>query len=352
MALIALLRTLAGLSWLAVIGAIGLIVARTARQTPMRGGWTIVITAFVAAVLLNTLSLGLVFIEPNERGVVISAVPGAQGVRQEALQPGLNWIVPFFDRVVYYTISRQTYTMSISPEEGAIRGDDSVEARTSDGQVVYVDASIIFAINPARVVDVHIQWQDTYVDGLVRTLTRGVIRNAVSVFGIEEVYSAQRLTLTENIARELEAKFEAEGLTLVDFVLRNIAFSEEYSASVEAKQVAEQLAQQAAFVVEQRRQEAEQARQVAQGEADAAVIAAQGRADSLIIQAQAEAEARLIQAQAEAEALRLLGEAVAANPGVLQLQYIEKLSGNITVMLLPNDNPFLLPLPDVTGTGP
>ncbi len=140
-----------------------------------------------------------------------------------------------------------------------------------------------------------------------------------------------------------------EGLILVDFVLRNISFSEEYAASVEAKQVAEQLAQQAAFVVEQRRQEAEQARQVAQGQADAAVIAAQGQAQALIIQVQAEAEARLIEAEAEAEALRLLGAALADSPGVLQLQYIEKLSPNITVMLLPNDNPFLLPLPDLNS---
>jgi regulator of protease activity HflC (stomatin/prohibitin superfamily) len=348
MALIGLLRALAGFSWLAVIGVIGLLVARAARNNPMRGGWTMVLGTLIAAVLVNTLSLGLVFIEPNERGVVVSAVPGAQGVRQEALQPGLNWIVPFFDRVVTYSISRQTYTMSISPEEGAIRGDDSVEARTADGQVVYVDASIIFAINPAKVVDLHIDWQNTYVDGLVRTLTRGVIRNAVSTFGIEEVYSVERLTLTNNIRNELETKLANEGLILVDFVLRNIAFSDEYAASVEAKQVAEQLAQQAAFVVEQRRQEAEQARQVAQGSADAAVIAAQGRANALIIEAKAEAEARIIQAEAEAEALRLLGQALAEYPQVLQLQYIEKLSPNITVMLLPNDSPFIIPLPDLS----
>lgn len=349
MALVGLLQALAGFSWLAVIGVIGLIVARVARNNPMKGGGTILLIVIALTLVLNVVSAGLVFIEPNERGVVISAVPGADGVRQQALQPGLAWIVPFFDRVVTYSVSRQTYTMSIAPTEGAIRGDDSVEARTADGQVVYVDASVIFAINPASVVDLHVDWQNTYVDGLIRTLSRGIIRNAVSAFGIEEVYSKERLTLTNNIRVELEERLAAEGLILVDFVLRNISFSEEYAASVEAKQVAEQLAQQAAFVVEQRRQEAEQARQVAQGQADAAVIAAQGQANSLLIRTQAEAEARLIQAEAEAEALRLLGAALAESPGVLQLQYIEKLSPNITVMLLPNDNPFLLPLPDLTS---
>ena len=67
-------------------------------------------------------------------------------------------------------------------------------------------------------------------------------------------------------------------MILVDFVLRDIHFSEEYAVAVEQKQIAEQQAQQAKFVVESKKQEAEQARQVAQGQADAAVIAAQGQA--------------------------------------------------------------------------
>ena len=60
-------------------------------------------------------------------------------------------------------------------------------------------------------------------------------------------------------------KLAANGLIMYDFILRNITFSPEYAASVEQKQIAEQLAQQAKFVVEQRKQEAEQARQVCPG---------------------------------------------------------------------------------------
>jgi regulator of protease activity HflC (stomatin/prohibitin superfamily) len=258
-------------------------------------------------------------------------------------------VIPFVDRVVTYPISRQSYTMSIAPQEGAISGDDSVEARTSDGQLVRVDASVIFAIDPTKVVDVHISWENTYVDSLIRTIARGVIRDAVSQYGIEEVYSSKRQDLTDEINRDMRIRMEEEGFILVDFVLRNIAFSDEYAASVEQKQIAEQLAQQAAFVVDQRRQEAEQARQEAEGQADAAVIRAQGQAQSVVIQAQADAEARLLQAEAEAKALELLGTALAANPDVIQLQYIEKIAPNISVMLLPGDNPFLFPLPELDG---
>ena len=344
MNLITVVKSLAAFSWVALFGVIVFVVVRAARDRVTKGIVPMVGIVLALAIVLNVVSAGLVFIEPTERGVVITV--GEGGVRDTALQPGLNWIIPFVDRVVTYTISRQTYTMSIAHQEGDRLGDDSIEARTSDGQLVRVDASLIFAIDPNEVVGVHIQWQDKYLDGLIRTIARGVIRDAVSQYGIEEVYSSKRQALSDQINEDMQIRLEEEGFLLVDFVLRNIAFSDEYAASVEQKQIAEQQAQQAAFVVDQRRQEAEQARQQAQGLADSEVIRAEGQAKSLIINAQAEAEARLIEAEAEAQALELLGAALAANPDVLQLQYIEKIAPNISVMLLPGDTPFLLPLPD------
>ena len=317
---------------------------------PVKGMVTTLIVILLLAVILNTASAGLIFIEPQERGVVISAIQ--DGIRPEALQPGLRWVVPYFESVITYPISRQTYTMSIASEEGQIQGDDSVEARTSDGQVVLIDASIIFVIDPAEVVDVHVKWQDQYINNLVRPQSRGVIRDAVSQFGIEEVYSSQRLVLTEMMTTQMAETMEEGGLILVDFILRNITFSDEYAASVEQKQIAEQLAQQAFFVVEQRKQEAEQARQTAEGSADAAVIRAQGEADSLLINAQALADARIIQAQAEAEALQLIADVIKNSPDLLTYRYIEELTPSIDVMLLPSDNPFLFPLPEMNNTQP
>lgn len=337
MNLVTIARFLAALSWLAVFVAIALVILRAARGTPMKSGNTIVIVLAVVAIAVNVVGAGLVFVQPNERGVVITIASG--GVRDEALQPGLNWVIPYAESVVPYSISRNTYTMSIAPQEGQIVGDDSVEARTLDGQIVLVDASVIFSVNPGSVVNVHVVWQDRYIDGLVRPFARGAIRDAVALFSIDEVYSTKRAELSSIIAEVLGTEFQENGLLMVDFVLRNIAFSSEYSASVEQKQIAEQRAEEAIFVVQQAAEEANQAREVAQGVADAVVIRAQG-----------DAEARVIEAEAEALALNLLGEALAANPEVLTLQYIEKLSPGIQVMLVPNDNPFLLPLPSVTGT--
>ena len=330
-----LFQGLATIAWVAFIGILGLAIIRASRNRPLKSASMFVLVTLAFAIVSSFVSAGLVFIEPQERGVVISAL-SPQGYRSEALTPGLRWIIPFAERVERYPISQQTYTMSIAPIEGDIQGDDSITARTSDGQEIFVDASVIFSIDPTKVVEVHIKWQDRYRNELVRAQARGIIRDAVSQFGVEEVYSTRRLDMVDEVERQMAIKLAENGLLLVDFVLRNITFSPEYAASIEQKQIAEQLAQQAVFVVEQRRQEAEQARQVAEGKADAAVIAATGAA-----------EARIIEAEAEAKALEVIANVLQDNPDLLTYQYITKLSPTIQTLLLPSDSPFLFPLPDL-----
>jgi len=253
------------------------------------------------------------------------------------LQPGLRWVIPFAENVQLYSISRQTYTMSVATIEGDILGDDSVRARTKDGQEVFIDASVIYAIDPMKVVMLHIDWQNRFRDEVVRPLSRGIIRDLASQYGVEEIVSTKRLELENSITDELVKKFSENDLIMVDFVLRDIHFSEEYAAAVEQKQIAEQTALQAEFIVQQKKQEAEQARQVAQG-----------KADSVVIEAKGAAEARLIQAEAEAKALETISTILQNNPDLLTYQYITKLAPEIQVMLLPNDSPFLFPLPEVT----
>ncbi len=327
------LNSIVGVLWIVVIGLIALSVVRASRGAKVRSLSAVILVTAILAVVLTSLSAGLVFIQPEERGVVISAV-APQGYREVALQPGLNWIIPFLERVVIYPISRQTYTMSIVPTEGSSKAMTSIAARTADGQEVLIDSSVIYAVDPKQVVTLHINWQDRYAGDLVRPLSRGVIRDAVSQFGVEEVYSSKRNELKLMITTEMGTKMDDNGLILIDFVLRNITFSPEYAASVEQKQIAEQQAQQAFFVVEQRKQEAEQARQVAQGKADAVVIASKG-----------DAEARLIQAEAESSALELIQQSLKDNPELLNYTFIQKMGSGVQTIFLPSDVPYLLPLP-------
>ena len=294
----------------------------------------LVLVLLVAVVLINA-GMGVVFIIPEERGVVISAL-SPTGYRAEALQPGLRWVVPYFESVRSYPISRQSYTMSILPSEGQIKGDDSILARTVDGQEVSIDASVIYTIDPTKVVDVHIRWQDRYQDGLVRPLARGVIRDAVAQYKVEEVVSSQRMTMVKGISEQLAQRLGGEGLVLVDFILRNITFSKEYAASVEQKQIAQQQAEQAKYLVLKQQQEAERMRVEAQGQRDAGITRADG-----------EGQSQIIRAKAEAQSLQLVSQALKDNPNLLTFRYIEKLAPNVDVILLPSGSgstPFILDL--------
>src|SRR5690606_16313730 len=76
-------------------------------------------------------------------------------------------------------------------------------------------------------------------------------------------------------------------------------------------------------------------------------VVAEAEADAVVLQARAEATAQVIRAEAEATALRLVKAALEGDDDLLTYRYIDKLSPGVQVMLVPSDNPFLLPLPEL-----
>lgn len=296
--------------WLTALGVIVIYFVRTA-QTQGLGtaaqrvfSERVLILLLLLAVVITLLTNAIVFIQPQQVGVVVSLLE-TNGIRKEPLAPGLHLIAPLVEQVYRYPIYYQTYTMSADPGEGTRRGDDSIAARTADGQAVYLDVSVIYAIDAARAVNVHIRWQNRYQEDYIRPLLRGLVRREVSQFTVDEVNSARRIDLENDLAQLIQTDFGDHGFFLNRFLLRNVTFSPEYARAVEEKQVAQQ-------GVIRDRYRAEQIRILAEG---------------------------------EAAALDRLGVALAKNPDVALLRYIEKLAPSITTMLLPNNVPFILPLP-------
>jgi regulator of protease activity HflC (stomatin/prohibitin superfamily) len=232
--------------------------------------------------------------------------------------------------------------MSSDAQEGAKSGNDAISARTSDGQVVYLDSSIIYRIDPNEVIRVHTDLQNRYVEDFIRPVMRGVIRTEVSQFTAEEINSSRRKNLEANLEDLLREALGDKGFILDRFLLRNIAFSQAFSSAIEQKQVAEQERVQ-------REYQAEQIRKLAEGERDRQKIEAEGRSAAIEREAQAKATATVLQAKADSDALRLINQALQRDPSLLLYRYIDKLSPNLRVMLLPNDSPFILSMPDLTS---
>lgn len=287
-----------------------------------------VLIPLLLVLTLTALSLSLIFVKPTNVGVVISLI-SENGVRKRPFNAGLHFVIPLIEKTLIYPIYWQTYTMSNKPMEGEQPGDDSIRARTKDGQEVLIDCSVIFRLDAEQVVRVHIDWQERYIKDLVRPLIRGFVRREVSQFTVDEVNSESRKDLETTLDQELKDEFGTKGLILDQFLLRDITFTPEYAASIEHKQIALEGQLQKEY-------EAEQIRRLARGEADAFEIRAQGRASAMVIEA-----------EAQAKALELVGDALKTNPDLLTHEYIEKISPNIKVMLLPNDTPLILPLPEL-----
>lgn len=300
-----------------------------------------VMVVLLVAIGLSMLSSSLVFIEPQESGVVISLF-SPNGYRDRPLRSGLHFLVPLAERVVLYPIFWQTYTMSAEALEGSKTGNDAITARTADGQVVYLDSSVIYRLDGNEANRIHIEFQDRYVDDFIRPVMRGVIRTEVSQFTADEVNSSKRKDLETSLGDTLRERFADKGFILDTFLLRNISFSQQYANAIEMKQVAEQGRIQSEY-------QAEQMRKLAEGQRDKLKIEAEGKATAIEVEAAAQARAILLKAQAEAEGLKLVNEAIEKNRDLLVYQYIMKLSPNIRAMLLPSNAPFLLPLPDMNS---
>jgi regulator of protease activity HflC (stomatin/prohibitin superfamily) len=298
-----------------------------------------VISVFLVALAISLLSWSLVFIQPQEVGVVIS-LANPNGYREQPMRSGLHMIIPLAESVKIYPISWQNYTMSSEPSEGEKVGDDSISARSADGQSVNLDSSIIYRLDPNEVIQLHIDFQNRYINDFIRPVLRGIVRTEVSQFTADEINSSKRKDLEASLDSQLRAVLNEKGIILDRFLLRKITFSPLYSQAIEQKQAAEQARIQ-------REYEAEQIRKLAEGERDRLKLEAEGRARAAILEGEAAAEVIRLKAAAEAEAFNLITRLLEENPNLLTYRYIEKLGPAIKALLLPSNSPLLLPVPDL-----
>ncbi|NWG15078.1 MAG: hypothetical protein HXY41_00445 [Chloroflexi bacterium] len=324
----AIIGTLALLGFLLFLVGAGLAVMAASQGRPARGGVLLAVIGLLAGLLLSLISQGILIVEPTQVAVVVNTLTGT--LEEPARGAGTSVVIPVVQLYYIYPITQQQYTMAGKELEGQVRGNDAVQARTRDGQEITMDITVLYSINPAKVNTVHTRWQTGYQDNFVRPTVRGIVREVVSGYGAEEIYGTQRGEMENEMQRRIAERFDQEGLTLTDLLVRDISFSELFRQAIEQKQIADQEAQRAELQIRQRENEAAQLRAQAEGERDARIARAQG-----------EAQAIVLRAQAEAEALRLVSEQIAANPSLIQYLYVQNLSDNVNIALVPSNSPFL-----------
>jgi regulator of protease activity HflC (stomatin/prohibitin superfamily) len=332
-----LMGLIAFLGFVLFVGGLVLAVSNASSKRSWRSGAVLALIGLLVGSVFFVFSSGVVQVESNEIAVVFQPFGGdpADGrLSRTPLGPGVHIIVPYLNVPTIYSTRLETYTMTAVVSEGRVRGDDSIKARTKDGQQIDLDVSIVYGVSTTQVNRLHVKWQNRYEDGFVRPTSREAIREAVSAYGVEEIYGEKRAELKNRIIEILKPRFEENGLTLSDALVRNITFSPEYIKAIEQRQVATQEAERAKL-------EAERARTVAKGEADAAVLRAKGESDALAARVQGEAEAIRIRAKAESDALGFISEQLNKNPLLIQYTYVQRLSEKVNLIMLPSNSPFL-----------
>jgi len=317
---------LALLGFLLFLAGVGLVVVAASQGRPVRGGILLAIIGLVAGILLSVVSQGIIVVAPQEIAVVFQTVSGELGTPRG---PGTHVVIPILQDATIYPIERDEYTMSGIPQEGQMERDDSVRGRTSDGQEVFLDITVIYRVDPSQVNRIHQNWQRRYEDDFVRPTARSVPRAVVANFTAERIYGEERDDLEQQMQTELAELLDREGLELIELLLRDITFSDEFTQAIEEASVAQQQAERERRRIEQIRAEAEQNVVEAQGQRDAAIAVAEGNAQALILDA-----------QARAEGLSLVSEQLAANPLLIQYEYIQNL-GDVNLALVPSNSPFL-----------
>ncbi len=313
------------LGFLLLLGGIALVVLSASQGRPVRNGGLLAVVGLIVGVVFSAIGQGVLLVQPTEVAVVVNTLNGE--LDPNPRRGGTHIIVPVVQQAFSYPLVQQSVTMD--GDQGA-SDEGEVVARSSDGQEVRLDISVIYSVDPVNVNTLHLNWQNRYANQFVVPQARGIIRDAVSGFEAADIYAGGREALSDTAATRLGARLAQDGLVLSDLIIRDITFSQQYADAIEQAQVAAQEAQRARLVVQQRQQEAEQLRVEAQGERDAEVTRAEGAA-----------QATILQARAEAEALRLVSQQIAANPMLIQYQYIQTLADNIRLALVPSNSPFL-----------
>ena len=166
------------------------------------------------------------------------------------------------------------------------------ECYSSDLQQVNVGLRILYRVPEASVVRIYKEFAGDPFENLIAPRVQEALKEVTALQSAEQIVKKR-----EDIkAKSLIAAREKIGgiLIIEDIVLENIVLSKELEAAIESKMVQEQEAAKARFT-----------QQKAQIEADTAIIRAKG----------------------EAEAIRVRAEAIRDNPGLIQLQIVEKWDG-------------------------
>lgn len=254
----------------------------------------------VAAYCLNE---SLYTVDGGERALIFDKI--RNGTREFVVKPGTHFLLPFFQFPIIYDV--RTTPFNIRTETGS-----------KDLQRVNITLRVLYRPDKKRLPYIYQRLGVDYSSNVFNSVGNEVLKSVVAQYDATELIT-RRETISAQIRNNLTKRAGTFGLELDDVSITHLTFSPEYVHAIEHKQVAQQLAEQAKFVVAKSEQEK---------------------------------QAKIIMAEGEAEAAALIAKAMASGSGYLALRRIEaardiaeELAKSRNVVYLPNASNVLMSMP-------
>jgi len=267
-----------------------------------------IVLLLLAAFIILAIFLGVRIVPQSQKFVVERF-----GRLQSVLGPGINFIIPFLDRVAH--------RISILERQLPNATQDAI---TRDNVLVQIDTSVFYRIlEPEKTV-----YRIRDIDGAIATTVAGIVRAEIGKMDLDEVQS-NRSQLIAQIKASVEDAVDAWGIEVTRAEILDVNLDQ---ATRDA--MLQQL-------------NAERARRAQVTEAEGTKRAVELNADAELYAAEQTAKARRIQADAEAYATEVVARAIADNGleaaqyqvALKQVEALTKLgdgAGNHTVVLPAN----------------
>ncbi|WP_437770653.1 prohibitin family protein [Arthrobacter sp. KNU40] len=215
-----------------------------------------IIRGSVAGVLalcgIITLFSSMEAVGTGEVGVVTSygRVTGRE------LDEGFSWIAPWgVNSATIYDVKTQK---------------DQIDATGATADLQDVQATLVlnYALNRGEVSNIHKTVGKEYKDKLVIPALNETFKAAAARYVAGDLIT-KRAEVKNDVTKQLSDRLKKYGISIQDVSITNFSFSPEFSAAIEAKQVAQQNAEKAEQDLARIKVEADQAITKARGEAEA-----------------------------------------------------------------------------------